>query len=169
MNLLTKPEMAIDFPRQDLSESNAQLLSLMLANKAIVQQGHNTAEKISFVYRVGHAAIKVVAHDILSEPRFIRAFDHGVRTYETIAWLTSSAPERCDMFSINRQAHQLVSGLTPDELSAHIDAAYENLVADLPRTAAVITESAERFYPAIPHYAVYGASLARQFELDSVE
>jgi len=156
----------VDFPQQDLSAHNAQLLELMLANREIVARGHSRAEKVSYVYEVGYLAIKVVADDIFTNHDSRKAFHHGIRSFEAIAWLTHSAPQRCDMFAVHN-AYKRISILSPDELIGYLDETYQGFAAELPRTAQVITESAKRFFPSVTQYAAYGAALTRQFALDS--
>lgn len=162
-------ETAPDFPRTDLSETNAQLLELMLMSADIVERGHTSAEQISWVYRAGHPAMRKAAKRLLSSESQAEAFDHGVSSYETIAALVHSAPSYCDMFTVNTNAVALSSALSPDQLVDYIDTAHQNFVQQLPRAAEIVLDSSKRFYRTVARYAVVGAALARQFELDGVE
>ncbi|CAN5360060.1 hypothetical protein BH09PAT4_BH09PAT4_04700 [soil metagenome] len=168
MSLLAGLEASPDFPRNDLSEGNAMLLELMLANSSIVLTGHTNAEKISWVFRAGHAAMRVAIGRIVFDAERAAAFDHGISSYETIAALLSSAPDHCDMFTVNTNALALSSGLTDDKLVDYISTAQQHFATDMPRTSDVVLHSSQRLHPTTASYAVAGAALARQFELDGL-
>jgi hypothetical protein len=169
MNLAVMPQETPEFPLQDLSEDNADVLELMLANAEIVTQGHVYAEKTSWVYRAGHPVLLVALKSLFDDREHIHALDHGIRSYEATAWLTKSITEHCDMFTINAHACTLASQLGETGLSAHIDHAVQKFTTELPRTAHVIAQSSARFYPALSQFAVAGAALTRQFAIDTLE
>jgi len=158
-----------DFPINDLSEKNAQLLELMLCNASLVESGHKGAEQASWVYRVGHPALRVAGGRVLTGSSYTGAFNHGISSYETIAALLHNVPERCDMFIVNANAVALASALRDDKLLDYIDDAAQKFDHELPRTSEVIMDSSQRYYRTMARYAVFGAAMARQFELDSTE
>lgn len=162
-------EPAPDFPRQDLSDTNADIISLMLANADLVMRSHASAESTSWVYRAGHPALRKAINKIIINDTCTQDFDHGISTYEAIAMLVQSVPEHCDMFTVKSNAVALATGFTEDALLDYIDTAGQRFTDQLPRTAEVVRESSERFFPTVPHYAVVGAAVARQFELDGIE
>ncbi|MCB9819797.1 hypothetical protein H6796_00605 [Candidatus Nomurabacteria bacterium] len=69
-----------DFPRVDLSEENAELLELMLANLELVNSGHEMGEGVSWMFRVGHPAVVVGLGRIYDKPELLEAIDHGVKS-----------------------------------------------------------------------------------------
>ena len=164
MGLQPQPE----FPRQDLSEDNAQLLELMLANEMILADGHGAAERVSWAYKVGHPAIRRAGLRSAVLGHQIEAVNHGVMVYESMAAMLQAAPTRCDTFTVNTNACALVTGLDDDGLFDYIDKAYQQFGVDMPLAAEVVENCSERFYPHLGNCAVIGAGLARQFELDSV-
>jgi hypothetical protein len=167
--LVTGIESQPDFPGSDLSDTNAELLELMLANASLVENGHRGAERASWVYRVGHPALRLAGGRVLTESSYAEAFNHGISSYETIAALLHTVPENGDMFIVNANAVALVSVLEDGKLLDYIDSAAQKFNHELPRTSEVILDSSERFYRTMARYAVFGAALARQFELDSTE
>lgn len=163
---ITGLESQPDFPVADLSESNAELLELMLANADLVRQGHLRAEQASWIFRAGHPAMRTAASRIFSDSSYTGAFDHGISSYETIAAFIQTTPEPSDMFAVNANAIGISSKMQDDKLYNYIDFAAQKFEYELPRTAEVVLVSSQRVYREIARYAVYGAAMARQFELD---
>lgn len=169
MSIAIALEAEPNFPRQDLSDNNAMLLELMLTNADIVTAGHTNAEKISWVFRAGHPAMRYAANRIITGSDRVVAFDHGISSYETIAALLDTVPDYCDMFTINANAVALTSGFPDLKLDNYVENAYRDFLNDMPRTAEVVLTSSRRFHPSAATYAVAGAAVARQFELDGIE
>jgi hypothetical protein len=169
MNLALKPEAAPSFPLHDLSEHNRGVLELMLSNSEIVTQGHLYAEKTSWSYRVGHPLIRDITDSLFIDPKHKRAIDHGIRSFETIAWLTSSIREHHGTFAVEKCAKTFRHALTGEELLDSVALAHEHFTEELPHTTQAIIESSDRFCPALSHYAIAGAALMRQFELNTAQ
>jgi hypothetical protein len=167
MNLLTKPEVALDFPEKDLSEPNARLLELMLANNTILAQGHMYAERSSWSYLVGHALIRDITNQSFTDLQERKAIDHGIRSIEAIAWLTRSITERHATYAVERCFATFKTRLIGENPVEVIAIAHEHFAETMPRTVRAITEGAHRSFPTLAHYVIAGAALMRQFELDS--
>ncbi len=72
-----------DFPRVDLTDGNADMLELMMANVDIVNESHRLVEDTSWIFRVGHATVL-----------------HGTkRTYDDSNYLSSSRYRNRDVRS----------------------------------------------------------------------
>jgi hypothetical protein len=169
MSMLVRLEPQPEFPNQDLTEPNAELLELMLANASLVETMHLAAESASWVYKLGHPAIRRAGERLEVLQSKSEAFSHGVSTYEAIAALLSTVPERCEGFTVNTNAAAIAVKMPEDKLVNYIDEARQHFLAETPRAAAVVDTSARRFFRDVASYAVYGAALARQFELEGTE
>lgn len=167
--MLVRLEPQPEFPRQDLTESNAELLELMLANLGLVETMHVAAENASWVYKLGHPAMRRAGERLQALQSKSEAFSHGVSAYEAIAALLSTVPERCEGLTVNVNAVAIAIKMPEDDLVDYIDEARQRFDTETPRTAAVVDSSARRFFRGIAGYAVYGAALARQFELEGTE
>ncbi|HET7629956.1 MAG TPA: hypothetical protein VFK03_01140 [Candidatus Saccharimonadales bacterium] len=168
MNVLTGLENQPDFPKQDLTESNAQLLELMLANFEIVETGHRQAELISWVYRVGHRSEVMASQRIMHSEAQLESFDHGVRTFEAASSLVRSTAGEFDELIVNHNGVALVHAMSDDQLRDYISEAREKFGLEMPKTVEVVTETSKRLNASLAGYAIFGAALARQFELDAV-
>lgn len=162
-------ESAPDFPRQDLSENNAEILELLLANNELVTATHVSVEETSWLFQRSHPSLRFAANRLIEETQRSTAFDHGVTAFETITALVESSPGPLDIHATINNSRAITHGLTEDELSAYLDHAHQHFVSDMPRTAKVVLDSSKRFFPITANYAVAGAALARQFEIDSLE
>lgn len=167
MSLLVGLEAQPAFPHEDLTDDNAAMLELMLANKPLVDQAHLTAESIAWLYRVAHPTIAQLSPRMYEEDERLRAIDHGVAMYEAIGMFVCSSTE-ADMFAINSLAAKLLveRATIIEDFAAK---AIETMREETPRVSHVVSESAKRFYAPRQNYSVLGAALARQFELDSEE
>lgn len=155
-----------DFPREDLSDTNADLLELMLANPDLVHLGHLEGEKMSWAFRVGHPAVVRGTSRLYDDDTYTEAVDHGVASFEAMATMVGSEVTT-DSFTVNANAVALASQLKEYKLQQYIDSALDSFRENTPRAAEVISLSARRFYGALSSYALLGAALARQFEIDA--
>lgn len=156
-----------EFPFHDISEANAAFVSVMLANNDIVNTGHLTAESLSWTFRAGHPAMTAAAKRILVDQRQAEAFDHGIAMFETMSALVKQDIASYSYeLTVNVGAANLAVRMPEDDLRDHIDDARQRFAADMPHATEVIQEAANRHFSYIGGYALYGAALARQFELD---
>lgn len=158
-----------DFPREDLTDSNAGMLELMLANAMIVYRGHQSAEKVSYVFSVGHRAIMAGNSRVFDgEHNKISAINLGVSSYETIAALVGDEGQG-DFFTVNTNGAALATVHGDYQLIKYQQEAYERFLSETPRAAEVVSKSAGRYHGHLAYYAVYGAAIAYRFELDAEE
>lgn len=155
-----------DFPRADLSDSNAELLELMMANADIVSRSHQAAEQASWLFRVGHATILHGAAKLHDGDERLAAVHSGVSTYEAITAFICGASMVSDITVINNNSAKLRRAGS-HEISNYVETSLESFSRDMPRTSEVITASTRRFHGPLTSYAILGAAMSRQFELDS--
>jgi hypothetical protein len=153
-----------NFPNEDLSESNADMLELMLANKELLQLSHEAVEQLSWIFRVGHPSIVFSASHIFDEDERLAALNHGVVSFEAITAMVGGNAMDSDLFPTNREASRLLQ-LKPTRLSNYFDEALEDFRGYTPRTAEVVRASSARFHGALTTYALLGAAMSRKFEL----
>jgi hypothetical protein len=155
-----------EFPVVDLTDMNARMLELMLANTSQVEFGHTTAEQLAWVYRVGHPAVLRACGNIdLSERKF-QAVNLGVSAYEAIGMFVHHVPDTLYAV-VESNASALAYKFSTDQIVDYFGDARQRFNEEMPKTAEVIHEAALRFYGPIANYAIDGAAMARQFELDA--
>lgn len=157
-----------EFPRNDLSISNAQYLELVMASQSHVEFGHTNAEQVAWVYRVGHPSMRLALGNSALAGSVREAIDHGVSTYEAICMLMSHFPDSRNFYTVNRNALVIASADNTDHFVDYVSEARSGFTKDLPRTADVVHEASKRFFGSAARYAIDGAALAYQFERDAV-
>jgi len=167
MSLLVGLEAQPDFPRADLTDANAALLELVLANNREVATAHQLAEWAVWLYQLSHPAVQQAGQRVAAIEPHLPAFSHGVSAYEAIAALVQAAPAEADQLAVRANALSLGSGLAEAALFGYVDDASEQFKLVMPRTAKVVQTSAERLQHDVAGYAIIGAAVARQFELDA--
>lgn len=169
--LLSSPiEHQSNFPKEDLTDANAEVLCLMLSSKELIRQGHGAAEAATKVYELGHRALSVAVDRIFDNPSTITAFNQGVSVYETISSLVTHPPQVEEMTPLILNAFGLERQISARHFNDYITEAGEVLVLSAPRTAQVVAETVtshtNRYAARI---AVIGAAAARRFELDNMD
>lgn len=164
--LLTGLEAQPKFPHVDLTDTNAAMLELMLANKSIVDAGHQASDSAHWLYRVAHPTITRLSPRIFPDLAQLEAIEHGVAMYETVASLVCANSQTSDVFAVNSLCHKMLVAKTT-AFEAVTDQAVESLHRNTPLTMQVVEQAARRFYPSRTHYSVLGAALARDFEIQA--
>lgn len=154
-----------NFPREDLSESNADMLELMLANQELLQLSHEAVEQLSWIFKIGHRSIVYSAANIFDEDERLAAINHGVVSFEAIAAMVGGNVMDSNIIPTNREAVRLLQ-LKTTRLSNYFDEALEDFRDRTPRTAEVVRASSARFHGPLTTYALLGAAMSRRFELD---
>lgn len=163
--LLTGVNMQFNFPREDLSDANADLLEFMMANRDIVAAGHQLAERVVWSFKVGHAAISRSSSKVYDDFDWQSAINHGTTTFEAITAMVGGGVSRVDSFPIHTQAVALIHS-SARELRNHCEEAIDEFQANAPRAAEVVRVSSSRYYGSLATYAVLGAAMSWQFERD---
>lgn len=165
MKLLTGITPQEDFPQKDLTADNADLLSVMLANRDMRVIGHDQAERIWFYWTAHRAMMQAGCH--LDDADRIGAFSHGITTYEAIGILMRPTVSLEDVMDAEHVGPVGLSVGGLNDLLGLFEQAEDGFRA-MPNTAAVVNETAEYAYPHMGSYAIYGAALARALELEVV-
>ncbi len=166
--LLTGIHPQADFPRVDLTDGNADMLELMMANVDIVNESHRLVEDTSWIFRVGHATVLHGTKRTYDDSNYLAAVDTGIVTFEAITAMVSGIAATSDMLTVNNQASKLIQ-TDGRQLDEYMESSVESFTADMPRTREVIERSARRFHGHLTVYAMLGAAMSRQFELACVD
>jgi len=153
-----------NFPVEDLSEDNAELLELMMANRDLLTRSHDTVEQLSYLFLVGHKSINTTVEHIFDDNHYLEALDHGITTFEAITALVDGHALVSDIIPIHNQALTLIH-LDQHELDDHFDSSLTEFRQQTPRTAEVVRSSSARFHGHLTTYALLGAAMSRKFEL----
>lgn len=153
-----------NFPVEDLSEDNADLLELMMANRELLQRSHDAVESLSYLFFVGHKSINVTAKHVFDDEQCLEALDHGIATFEAITAMVDGHSMTSDSIPLHAQALRLIH-LDRYELDDQFDQSLTEFREQTPRTAEVIRNSSTRFYGHLTAYALLGAAMSRKFEL----
>lgn len=155
------------FPWEDLSEPNASMLELMLANSGLVTAGHINGESIVREFRRMHSSVVDGTRRIYDDDPKVKAVNYGVACFETMHIMLASAQEPLPHYAVHNSA-ALVFGLREQTLRGHIDAAYGLFQQRMQNAADVVKASAERNYGIYTTYALLGAAVMWQLALDSM-
>lgn len=158
------------FPKEDLTAKNAEALSIMLQNRAMLMEGHRAAELATPIYKLGHQAFRTAIDRFHTNQSVIEAFNSGIALYEAVSSYVTHPP------TVNEEAPLILNafGLAGQVSSRHFDEYSEEAVTAFiyatPRAAEVVAESAQMYVGVhLARLAVIGAGMARKFELDNAE
>ncbi len=158
-----------EFPAHDLSDENAEILELMMANQKIVRETHEAVEGNSLFFQMTHPRLLDAAGTAYNDGGYSEEIDHGMMTIEGIAGMVGASPSTSG-FSLKALHHNL-AGLKKaegtDSVRGYIEQAVELFGHEMPRTNEVVAASAKRLYPSLFYYSLVGAALARQFHIDN--
>lgn len=167
MSFLTGFEAQPNFPKEDLTDNNAAMLELMLSNREMSEDLHVFSEKTILLYRVGHKVINHITEKSLDQSNLMRAVSHGTAVYESIsAMVTASKDITPRKIQIIESLITVLGDEKPMELVVYQQEATATFCTELENTKDVITTASARLFPHPTDYAVLGAAMARQFELD---
>lgn len=164
MSLLTL-EPQPNFPVEDLTDANAALLELLLANQAVLEQVHHTAEEGSLLFRIGHRAILANTGLFIERPDQLEAVSNGIAKYEAISMTVSPDQAMQSHNSSATTAYFINLDPTLDHLTL-IGDTRDTFSTEMPRTKSVIVESTPRRFLPYRDYVLAGAALARMAEID---
>ena len=152
-----------DFPREDLTDSNADLLELMMANLQIVREHHMIADQLSWSFRLGHNALVSSASHVFEDKQYLAALSYGITVFEAMAASVGAGIMRSDTQGVIARTHELTQ-FDGREVREYQDGASEDFAIAAPRTAEVVKISALRFHKHLATYALIGAASSWRFE-----
>lgn len=165
MSLLETLSAQPRFPHEDLTDTNASLVELLIANSALRETMHEATEAVSLPSQVGHVSILSIVRDEYEQARRVDAIDHGVRSFEAIKAIVAagSSTSTPDISATNRALMLLRSA----NYERYLDEAVSSFADTMPRTREVIHISSRSTCGYFTDYALLGAALAWQFEKDA--
>lgn len=167
MTELLLAESQPNFPNEDLSEESALYLGLMMQNQEALNFQHNIAENSSFLYRFGHPALVSTMNSCFAEISQVKAFEHGIATYESIGAYATLQFERPGHNEAAVLTYMNVPTVSFDPI-IKLSEVTDQFVNKMPHTKAVILEAASRFFPYHINYAIGGAAMAYYLETDII-
>jgi hypothetical protein len=161
--LLTGIVLQPNFPGEDLTDDNADMLELLMANLRVLDTYHRLIEQESFAFAVGHNALVGMLKQNYDNKGFIDAFSHGITVFEAITATVGGEIMRSDIQDIMSRAGE-VSRFSGNQITDYHDGAVEDFTKDMPRTANTIVASTSRFHGPLTTYALIGAASSWRFE-----
>lgn len=155
------------FPLEDLTQKNALYMDVVLANHSELELLHKIAEKLYPIFIGTHRPIVIASKNAFYDTSRVVHIDFGVRTFEAITAQVRAILPTPDFTALHSNITGIVNPLAVDAVVDYFDKSSATFLAELPRTAEVVAECAER-YRMDKSCAVLGAAVARQFELDNV-
>jgi hypothetical protein len=165
---LTILEAQPSFPEVDLSQNNAAFLEMFLQNKSLVEASHPSAEASQLLYSMAHWAVEQ-SKDSFNNPDTHASFTHGFTMYEVVSTLVAPTPIVAREQSIFTATRDLVNALRGAQMDELLSDAYSEFIQSQPRTAEIIVAAAKRYHAGLTQYALMGAAVERQLELETRE
>ena len=164
--LLVGVEAQPRFPHEDLTEDNAAMLELLLANREIAQIGHTEGERLVPAFGYIHPAMVKGAIRVYDGATRIEAVDHGVATFETMCMMTASITQ-IDSAEAARNSMLFAAAFDDAQVGLYMADSLDTFRGQLPRTSEVIKLASYRFFGPLTEYALLGAAITRRIELAS--
>lgn len=165
---LTILEHQPDFPEVDLTEGNAVFFENFLQNERLVELSHPSAEANQLLFKIAHLAA-YQAKDSFRDDTHHAGFVDGFTKFELMASILAPNPYPIADRSVIIASRKLVDVLHSEKLTTYLGDAYDEFRQQQPIAAEVIEIAAKRFHPGLAYYAVMGAGIERQFELETRE
>lgn len=169
MALLDLLEKQPNFPREDLTETNATYLGLAMGNPKTLHSGHELAKREYRIFIGTHDPLLIATGNLFEDARVIKAIDFGIAALEAITLFVAADQPKPAIKVLEGNINSIVSVKNTAGVSEYFEAARAEFLAEAPRTAEVIAEGADRVHVGLAYAAVYGGAIARRFELDCVE
>jgi|GEM_PF-1778462 len=163
---LTTLDYQPEFPEVDLTDNNASFLEVFLQNSTLVEATHPQAEQHQLLYGVAHSLVND-SKERFSEEAHYAGFTHGFTLYEIISSLVSPQPVQIEKATVITATTGLTWALHSSRLDKYLTDAYDEFTHQQVATAEVISNAASRYHPGLTHYAIMGAAIERQLELEA--
>jgi hypothetical protein len=165
MRLITGLESQTAFPHKDISGKNAGMLSVLLSNREVVDEAHVQVSANVRLYQLSHPAVRDAGRRFEHIASREAAFELGIKAYEVMAlFLQPQLPQYNFEDAVAQTSWLALSDLS--DVANYIQTACERFRTEQANVCEVVTDATERFYQGMGDYAIYGAAVARQFELD---
>jgi hypothetical protein len=165
-------ELQKDFPINDISDDNAATLELLLADSAMREACHSTAERTSSLYKLSHHVLRELIPTIPGmSAQDAHYFNQGVIQYEAAASLIRlDAPGQADHLDDIDTAGYVMYLLHHDDQFNYFDRAHSRLLNDQEKFSEILTSIAMRASHSDPRAVentLFGAAVQRQIEIDA--
>lgn len=151
-----------NFPNEDLTDENADVLEFLLANQATLEAFHVASEESITMFRYSHTGLMGGIRRGYDRDR-LPAINHGIMNYEVIASFVQSSPDLAmDLAVVHAVAFS--AEYTEPAIVDYTYSAFDSFRAELPRKTALLHESSRRFFGNNTEYVVTGAALVREFQ-----
>jgi hypothetical protein len=165
---LTILEHQPSFPDVDLSDKNAAFLEMFLQNQEFIEASHPSAESTQLLYTMAHWTVSETK-DVFDDPSIYAGFTHGFTIYEIISSLVAPKPALAEDASVVAATRGLMTALKSSKRVDFLTDAYDELTSIQPVTSEVIAAASARYHTGLTHYAIMGAAIERQLELEARE
>ncbi len=155
------------FPVEDLSDLNAEYLSLMLANRAILLDGHCGAENEYPIFSGTHTSLRLASGNVFYDTNKVQAISFGITAFEAMSYFVKADRLSVDYAALQKNIGNIIKPENAGGVQAYFEESYRDFHEVTPRAAAVIHESAQR-YTGLASLSVLGGAIARRFELDNL-
>ena len=163
---LTTLDYQPEFPEVDLTDNNAAFLEVFLQNNTIIEAAHPQAEKHQLLYEIAHSLVKD-SKDNFNDESHYAGLTHGFTLYEIISSVVSPQPLQLEKPALITAAKGLTWALHSSRFNEYLTDAYDDFTHQQTVTAEVVSNAASRYHPGLTHYAVMGAAIERQLELEA--
>ncbi len=161
-NLITGIVPQHDFPKVDLTDSNAAVLDFLLRDREFTQATHVATEENIFLYRIAHPALLLIGENGFDSSANLVRFDAGIRFHEIVSGMMSPTLRQYDegtAVKLTRRALDRVEYVHPittllDMRDAFMDT--QPNTSDLLRSV----------IPGVGEAGIMGAAISRQIDLD---
>jgi hypothetical protein len=169
MGLITGLTTQEVFPREDLTADNAALLELLLSNEKLRTEGHTLADQSVWAYLIGHQAIMAAGRQLDDfDTARRRAFAGGIVTYEAASAYVRLVPPDYNRGVVRAAATEMTM-TNHASFFAYLEEADGRFRAHMPNMLAVVQGTVELTSMHLTEYAIHGAALACQLELQVIE
>lgn len=155
-----------EFPEQDLTQTNAAFFEFFLQNGTLLEASHSGAEQSNLLFNLAHLAA-THSKDTFIDDGHHAGFTHGFTLYEIMSSLIAPRTDYFTDVTALAATRSLNIALRTKKQDELFNDARDEFRSVQPIAAEVIGRAAERYYPGIAHYAVMGAAIERQFELEA--
>ncbi|PID31251.1 hypothetical protein CR983_01975 [Candidatus Saccharibacteria bacterium] len=168
--LLLAAESQPKFPIEDLTETNAEKLSLAVANSDVLAELHGSETCATEGFRLGHRATVESSRRLYDQADRLRAIALGVTVFEALnTAVVASALEHAAPSSVAMAAVWLTRQAEDEELQRNMEKALDAFCQDMPNTTSAIKEASQRTIgQSMLPYALAGAAVERDMMLTAV-
>lgn len=155
------------FPTEDLTDANADFISLMLASQKFFQEEHIRAEKLSRLFTYAHPTVVGGFRSRDCSADILKVVSRGAAAFEVIYLMTHCGLVPETHFDSDGSAkRECINATLPLDYEYIADTLPEEFYHDMPKTAEIIKNTVPEDHRYYIRYALAGAALARMTEMD---